>query len=589
MTITDYTRQATGVAVGTLRSVNVGMPKDVPWHGAAVHTGIYKTPVDGAVAVRRLNLDGDGQGDLAGHGGEQRAVLVYQTDSYDHWAEYLKRDDLEPGAFGENFTVEGLPDHEVCIGDRFAIGTAIFEVTQPRVTCYRVGMRMGEPQMPGLLVSHRRPGFYLRVIQEGEVRAGDEIVKVGEGPHQLSVADIDGLLYLPDRDPELLTKAIDVPALSPGWQQSFRDFVAAGLDNATVAGPTIGDEPAWDGFRKLVVERTVAETPEVTSFYLGADNTAPLKSPAPGQYLTIRVTGAGTPAPVRTYSISAVPNSHTYRISVKREEHGLVSRYLHDRVVAGMTLEAAAPRGDFVLAADPQPVVLVSAGVGATPVLPMLNDVARRAPGTPVWWIQVARNADEQPFRTEVEDTLNALPNAHYVPFFTRPKRGQGKGVRPGAPEIAALKLPPESRAYICGPDPFMDQMTENLAAAGLALANIHFERFGTRPAINPGMVARTASPVHQPAGTLGTGPAVTFTRSGITVNWRDQDTSLLELAEACDVPTRWSCRSGVCHTCVTAIIDGDIDYTPDPLELPPTGQILVCCARPRDDITLDA
>src|SRR6187549_3849742 len=174
-----------------LISVNVGMPKDVPWNGKTVHTGIWKTPVEGPVMARRLNIDGDGQGDLAGHGGEQRAVLVYQLDSYRHWQQFFGHDELEYGAFGENFTVEGLGDDEVCIGDRFRIGESEFEVTQPRVTCFRVGMRLGEPRMPALLVAHHRPGFYLRVIVEGQVRAGDEIVRTRVGPHALTIADVD--------------------------------------------------------------------------------------------------------------------------------------------------------------------------------------------------------------------------------------------------------------------------------------------------------------------------------------------------------------------------------------------------------------
>src|SRR5436853_4554578 len=168
-----------------LESVNVGMPKDVPWNGKTVHTGIFKTPVEGPRMVRRLNVDGDGQGDLGGHGGENRAVLVYQLDSYRHWADEFGRDDLVPGLLGENFTVDGLPDDEVCIGDRYRIGEAVFEVTQPRVTCFRLGMRMGVPDMAAQLVAHHRPGFYLRVLTEGRVEAGDEIVKVADGPERL--------------------------------------------------------------------------------------------------------------------------------------------------------------------------------------------------------------------------------------------------------------------------------------------------------------------------------------------------------------------------------------------------------------------
>jgi len=158
--------------VSLLVSVNVGLPADVEWQGKVVHTAVWKRPVAGRVMARRLNLDGDGQGDLAGHGGEHRAVMVYQLDSYRYWETHLQRHDFEYGQFGENLTVDGLADHEVCIGDRYRIGGALFEVTQPRVTCYRVGIRMNNPAMPSLLVSHKRPGFYCRVIEEGEIGAG---------------------------------------------------------------------------------------------------------------------------------------------------------------------------------------------------------------------------------------------------------------------------------------------------------------------------------------------------------------------------------------------------------------------------------
>ncbi|MDT0395683.1 MOSC domain-containing protein [Streptomyces edwardsiae] len=172
----------------SLLSVNVGMPRDVSWQGKTVHTGVWKEPVSGPVMVRRLNIDGDGQGDRAGHGGEQRAVLVYQVQSYRYWQEHFRRHDFVYGEFGENLTVDGLGDTEVCIGDRYAIGEAEFEVTQPRVTCYRVGMRVGEPELPALLVSHHRPGFYMRVIREGHIQAGDPITKTRTGPGPLSPA-----------------------------------------------------------------------------------------------------------------------------------------------------------------------------------------------------------------------------------------------------------------------------------------------------------------------------------------------------------------------------------------------------------------
>ena len=219
-----------------LLSVNVGLPKDVTWHGKTVHTGVWKRPVDGPNQVRRLNIDGDGQGDLAGHGGEHRAVFVYQIESYRYWQGELGRDDFEYGQFGENFTVSGLADDQVRIGDRYQIGEALFEVTQPRVTCYRVGIRMNEPRMPSLLVSHHRPGFYFRVLREGAVRAGDEIVQVAAGPEPITVAEVDGLLYLPGHSRERIMSALRIPALPDGWKASFLAVLSQAETSAGAAG-----------------------------------------------------------------------------------------------------------------------------------------------------------------------------------------------------------------------------------------------------------------------------------------------------------------------------------------------------------------
>ena len=268
-----------------LLAVCVGLPQDVAWRNSTVRTGVWKEAVDGPRMARRLNLDGDGQGDLDGHGGEQRAVLVYQIDSYRYWEGVLARDDFGYGQFGENFTVDGLADDEVCIGDRYRIGTAIFEVTQPRVTCYRVGIRMNEPAMAALMVSHRRPGFYLRVLTEGMVQAGDGITLVDRDPEGMTVAEMDALLYLPGHPRAQLARALGVPALSPGWQASFRAMLDHGATGAGggAAGGNVGlneasasPPPAWRGFRSLRVTRKTTETPTVTSLWLAAENGAAL-------------------------------------------------------------------------------------------------------------------------------------------------------------------------------------------------------------------------------------------------------------------------------------------------------------------------
>jgi ferredoxin-NADP reductase/MOSC domain-containing protein YiiM len=585
--------------MATLLSVNVGMPKDVSWQGRTVRTGAWKAPVQGPRMVRRLNVEGDGQGDLAGHGGEIRAVLVYQLQSYQYWQKQLGRDDLTFGMFGENFTVDGLPDDDVCIGDRYRIGEAEFEVTQPRVTCYRVGMRLGEPAMASLLVAHHRPGFYLRVITEGHVQAGDAITLTRKGPEELSVADTDALLYLPDRDPAKLRKALNIPALSPGWQQSFRELAAAQQptqepgwpgERATTQQPR--EAPRWPGFKTMRVARIVPETPTVSSIYLKTTDGTPLPEARPGQYLSLRLPVADAAPAVRTYSLSSTSEEGTYRISVKHEPHGKVSSYIHTRLRPGDLLGVASPRGTFVLQEGTRPIALISAGIGATPVLAMLHHLAAREDPRPVWWIHTAHDRAHHAFADETHTLLRRLPNAHEHIYYTSetagPERSYITQGRPTASSLAVLGIPAGADAYLCGPPAFMDDIAGFLRDHGLSPERIHTEQFSALPAINPGITPTVAVRPHQPAGPRGTGPLITFARSGVTTPWSPAHASLLDLAEACDIPTRWSCRTGVCHTCITQLVAGDITYTTPPLELPEAGTILVCCSTPTTEVVLD-
>ena len=563
--------------MGALLSVNVGLPKDVTWRGRTVFTGVFKAPGDGPRRVGRLNVEGDGQGDLAGHGGEQRAVFVYQIGSYRHWERELQRDDFTYGQFGENFTVDGLGDDAVCIGDRYRIGSALFEVTQPRVTCYRVGLRMDDPRIPALLVSHRRPGFYFRVLEEGEVQAGDEIVKVASGPEQMTVAEIDALLYLPGHPRQQLLRALRIGALSPGWQGSFQALLdgdpGAGNAGLTVTSPA----PAWPGFRALRVAAIEHESESVVSIHIEDPGGRPLPAALPGQYLTVRVGSV-----LRNYSLSGPPGADAYRISVKREPRGVASGRLHTELAVGDGLEVGAPRGTFILDRSHGPVLLISAGIGATPVMAMLHDLALRRSEREVWWLHGARSEREHAFAAESSGLLASLPNARAQIFYS------GDGKRLSAAALAELEPPPDAQAYVCGPAPFMDEISAGLAAAGLVAARIHTEPFGPAPAITPGITPTVPRAPHPPAGPVGAGPAVEFARSDLAVRWSDDYASLLELAEACDVPVRWSCRTGVCHTCETGVIAGAVDHDPDPVEPAAAGSALICCSRPRRDVVLD-
>ena len=211
-----------------------------------------------------------------------------------------------------------------------------------------------------------------------------------------------------------------------------------------------------------------------------------------------------------------------------------------------------------------------------------------------MWWIHTTHDADSHAFAAEVADLLDRLPSAHSLVFYTTPARAARRRTRASGRDdspptvIAGLGLPADASAYVCGPESFMDDVTAALAAVGIDPARIHTERFGSRSPINPGVVGADAPPPHQPPGPPGTGPAVTFARSGLTTAWSDTYASVLELAEACDVPTQWSCRTGVCHTCVTAVLSGQASYDTPPLEAPGDDELLICSARPTADLVID-
>jgi ferredoxin-NADP reductase/MOSC domain-containing protein YiiM/ferredoxin len=582
-----------------LLSVNVGLPREVTWNGKTVFTAVWKSPVMGRRMVRKLNIDGDGQGDLAGHGGEHRAVFVYQMDSYHYWERFLSRNDFSFGQFGENFTVEGLQDDEVCIGDQFRIGDAIFEVTQPRVTCYRVGIRMNEPRMPVLLVAHRRPGFYFRVLQEGEVGEGDDIVKIADGPERITVAEVDGLLYLPGHSREELQRALRIPALSKGWQSSFEAMLQQDSGSKAQAGnPGLANEeqaPAWPGFKSMRVAQIRKESDSVTSFVLEPVDRQPLPICQAGQFVVLRLlVDQGKPAILRSYSLSDLPATDHFRISVKRESNGIGSSFLGSRVQEGDVLDVSAPRGSFTLQPSEKPVVLISAGVGATPVMSMLHALASEKSQRQIWWIQGARNRVEHLFADESRSLLKQLSRGQSYVVYSKPAATDQPQTdfdasgHVDADLLRKIGVTLDSEFYLCGPSLFLENLRNGLQNWGVPAENVHAEIFGGLESMTPG-IARVGHTPHLPQGPPGSGPSVSFARSGITTGWDNKYQSLLELAEACDVPVRWSCRTGVCHNCITGLISGEIHYNPEPLERPASGNLLLCCAQPDADVVLDA
>jgi ferredoxin-NADP reductase/MOSC domain-containing protein YiiM len=583
-----------------LLSVNVGLPRDIAWKCRTVHTGVWKNPVAGRCRVGQLNLEGDGQGDLAGHGGEHRAVFLYQIESYRYWQEQLKRSDFVYGQFGENFTIEGLADDAVCIGDRFQIGTALFEVTQPRVTCYRVGIRMNEPRMAALLTGSGRPGFYFRVLREGEVAAGDEIVKVGEAGERMTVTAINALLYLPPHPRDGLERALRIEALAHGWRGSFEALLQSEQNevepgNAGLA-PAAAAHPASPGFHSLVVTSIDRESADVLSFAMQSAEGQQLPMAMPGQYVVVRLQPtAGGPTLFRSYSLSGPLSRERYRISVKIEPDGAAGNQLREHLRVGDRLDVSSPRGSFVLQAGERPIVLLSAGIGATPVLAMLHALAAARSTRQVMWLHTARDGQHHPFAGEVRRLMNAVTNGRSYICYTKPDSNDKTGEdfnatgRFSRSVFDELGLPLDADIYLCGPTQFMADMKEAFTALGVAPERIHIEIFNGSESRTPGVVGAVTRAPHPPSNEANTGTLISFARSGISAHWNAaRYGSILEMAEACDVPVRWACRTGVCHNCESGLVSGAVVYQPEPLDKPADGNLLVCCSQPTSDVVVD-
>ena len=450
--------------------------------------------------VRRINIDGDDQADRLAHGGEHRAVYVYQLDSYRYWERELGRDDFTYGQFGENFTVEGLADDEVCIGDRYRIGGALFEVTQPRVTCYRLGIRMDEPAMPSLLVAHHRPGFYLRVLEEGPVQAGDAIVKVADGPERLTVAEVDALLYLPGP----VARAARARAADPGAQRGL----AGQLPRAARRGRRRRRaRPRGPGFRPLRVAEVRRESATITSFRLvPADDTLAGPAAAPGQYLT-RAAATGRRRAAADPQLLALGPARRARLPDQRQARGRRAAATCTSTSRSATCSTPPRRAaSFVLRAGTRPVVLISAGVGATPVLAMLHALAGERSARPVWWLHGARNRDEHAFGAEVDALLAALPG--------RPPRSSPTAARrpaadtdhdvTGRLDLAALDGPasrPTPTTTSAAPTRFMRAIGAALTARGVAPERVATEAFGAVAVHASGIVKAGDRAPHAPDG----------------------------------------------------------------------------------------
>jgi ferredoxin-NADP reductase len=437
------------------------------------------------------------------------------------------------------------------------------------------------------------------VLEEGEVVAGDEITQVVSGPERMSVSEIDALLYMPGHPRDELERALRIPSLSTGWRHSLEALLTQQSEGSLTTGnaglnAAAGPPLAWRGFRPLRVSRKVHESGNVISLLLEPTDEQPIAAALPGQFVVLRLGPASAPALMRSYSLSGEPGTSYYRVSIKREVHGAAGAYVDDELRVGDIVPTSAARGNFTLRPGDTPVVLLSAGIGVTPVLAMLHVLAAEASTRKIWWLHGTRNGREHPFAEETRGLLNSLAYHHSYICYSSPDREDRPNVDFDAPGRlnmqlrGELNLPRNGDFYICGPSTFMDDLTAGLATLGVARDRIHTEIFGAGPSTTPGIAASPRRPPHLPASASGSGPMVSFARSSLNVRWGPSFQSLLELAEACDVPVRFACRTGVCHTCETGLVAGTIGYRPDPVDAPADGNVLICCAQPSGDVVID-
>ena len=586
--------------MASLLSVNVGLPKDVgvaraapctPASGSGRSTGRGWCAGSTSTATGRATSTGTAASSArcsstrSSPTGTGRSTSAGTTSS--------------SAQFGENFTVDGLGDDEVCIGDRYRIGEAEFEVTQPRVTCFRVGMRLGEPRMPALLVAHHRPGFYLRVIAEGP-RPGRRRDRAhpGRPARAQRRRRSTRCSTCPARDIERLRAAVDIPALSPGWQQSFRELLDGsrarhrGRRAAPSAGAGAG--PASAG---CASPSSCRRPRRVTSVYLTADD-GTLPPALAGQYLTLRAAGAGDPAPVRSYSLSSSPGADTLpdqrqARTARRRQH------LRARPRCGPATGSTSPRraasscstdGDRPGAARLRRHRRHARAGHAAP--------ARRAASSTreVWWIHTTRRrrpstpsptrrtgcCDVPPERARAASSTPAADAEH------RRRAGlRGRSRSPRSPVSTCRRTPPRTSAG--RPGSWTTSRPRSPTSASRRTASTPSCSARCRRS-TPGVIDTDRPAPHQPPGPPGHRAAGHLRPQRASPSrWSDRDPRhLLELAEACDVPTRWSCRTGVCHTCVTPLLSGAVDYAPDPLEPPGPDEVLLCCAQPDSDVVLD-
>jgi MOSC domain-containing protein YiiM/ferredoxin-NADP reductase len=562
---------------GTVISLNVGEPRQVTYRGMSFRTGIFKAPVDQPLTLKKLNFAGDGQADLSAHGGIDKAVYCYPIEHYDFWRREIGRASLPMGQFGENVTTAGALETELRIGDILRMGTAVVQVSEPRIPCYKLVMHMDAgSDFSVRFLAANRTGFYCRVLEEGVVERSDAITLVSRNMSSPTVREVIAATQFADRDPVALRRVVRARDISVKWRSRVRRMIDAEARRRIEATSS----PA----QAMRVDKIVPETADVISLWLRPDGGTRMFDSLPGQYLTI-VWPDGTKS---TYSLSALHRAQRCRITVKlvRNAQGALGQS-SARIAAlraGALLDVERPRGNFHPDLDADtPLVLAGAGIGVTPIMSMIEHATRsgrrdvfaafgmRRPGEHPLASELAELAAERR-RLGVLVAYSRLNGAPPMPGLPAPKHG-----RLTAADLLPYAAAPLAEMFLCGPGDFIRQMHDGLVEAGVSPLNIRYESFG------PSTLLPARNLPADPQATF----KVAFTRSHMDAIWTPASGTLLNLAEAAGVSPVFGCRAGSCGLCRIAISEGRVSYV-EPIDEPEAGYVLPCCAIPQTDCRLD-
>jgi ferredoxin-NADP reductase/MOSC domain-containing protein YiiM len=570
-------------------SINSGHIKPLAVQGDNIQTGFFKQPRLGPVRVKMNGIQDDKRVSCAAD--PNRAVFFYQSAYYDLWRAELKRDILY-GTLGENIAFDGPENSQFFLGDVLKLGSARVQITHPRFPCRSLSARMNEPDFALRYLKSGRLGFFCRVIEEGVVSAEDEIEVVHREIDPYPLDEFARVTYLEPRDVEGIKRLLAVPGLVPNWRIQVERQLRR----------VIGDQSSWTTLRPLKVSRRHMETPDVVSLDFEAVDGSELPAFEAGQFLTVQLDAADKKL-TRTYTLTGrSANGRGYSISVKREPKvalasgavtGLGSNCLHDAVKENDLVQALAPRGHFVVEPGSRPVVLVSAGIGATPMLAMLRHLTTCPLGREAWYVHVARDGRQHAFDVQVRALTDHSKLLHRYVKYSQPAPADRLGSQydaSGRLKISDLeKLVPGLNAdfYVCGPTQFMQDIIRGLVARGVSKEQLHYEFFGAgAPVFNEPAEADSTEPVLDQQGKP---IVVTFAKSGVTLPWTRGSFSLLSLAEKNGLRPEASCRSGLCNLCMCRLDSGDVTYIMQTANTPPAGEVLICCSRPTTSVMLDA